>query len=101
MSVIKANLPVFISYDTEAQAFVAFCPVLDLATQGDNIKEAQEMFDEALDLFLEYHVGNGTLAEVLIDLGWNLGETIQLPIIEIKDKSNQISQEIIKFVTFA
>jgi predicted RNase H-like HicB family nuclease len=32
---------------------VALCPELDIASQGDNVKQARENLQEALELFFE------------------------------------------------
>ena len=37
----------------EGDAFVASCPELDLASQGDSVEEARENLKEAIELFLE------------------------------------------------
>ena len=37
----------------EGQTYVALCPELDIASQGDTIESAQANFKEALELFFE------------------------------------------------
>jgi predicted RNase H-like HicB family nuclease len=37
----------------EGDGFVALCPELDVASQGDTIESARENLREALELFLE------------------------------------------------
>lgn len=37
----------------EDNAFVALCPELDVASQGDTVESARENLREALELFLE------------------------------------------------
>ncbi len=37
----------------EADGYVALCPELDIASQGDSIEEARENLREALELFFE------------------------------------------------
>jgi predicted RNase H-like HicB family nuclease len=37
----------------EHDAFVALCPELDIASQGDSIEEARDNLKEALELFFE------------------------------------------------
>jgi predicted RNase H-like HicB family nuclease len=39
--------------EREGDAYVALCPELDVASQGDTIEEARRNLQEALDLFLE------------------------------------------------
>jgi len=37
----------------EGDGFVALCPELDIASQGDSIESARDNLQEALDLFFE------------------------------------------------
>ncbi|MDX1963606.1 MAG: type II toxin-antitoxin system HicB family antitoxin [Pirellulales bacterium] len=37
----------------EGKAYVALCPELDIASQGDSIESARENLREALELFFE------------------------------------------------
>jgi predicted RNase H-like HicB family nuclease len=37
----------------EGTGYVSFCPELDIASQGDTIKEARDNLREALELFFE------------------------------------------------
>ena len=37
----------------EADGFVAICPELDVASQGDSVEEASSNLREAVELFLE------------------------------------------------
>ncbi len=39
--------------EREGDGFVALCPELDIASQGDSIEEAQANLKEALELFFE------------------------------------------------
>ena len=39
--------------EREDEGFVALCPELDVASQGDTIAEARANLQEALELFLE------------------------------------------------
>jgi len=68
----KATLHVKIpvSIFKEGKYFVAYSPVLDLSTCGDTKAEAKKMFDEAVEVFFEELIKEGTLKEVLKDLGW-------------------------------
>ena len=38
---------------SEGSGYVALCPELDIASQGDSIEEARENLKEALELFFE------------------------------------------------
>jgi predicted RNase H-like HicB family nuclease len=37
----------------EGDGFVALCPELDIASQGDSVEEARDNLQEALELFFE------------------------------------------------
>ncbi len=39
--------------EREREGYVALCPELDIASQGDNIEQARENLKEALELFFE------------------------------------------------
>ena len=39
--------------EREGNGYVALCPELDIASQGDNIEQARENLKEALELFFE------------------------------------------------
>ena len=39
--------------ERESDGFVALCPELDVASQGDTIEEAKKNLQEALELFFE------------------------------------------------
>ncbi len=41
--------------EREHEGYVALCPELDVASQGDTIEEARANLREALELFLETH----------------------------------------------
>ena len=39
--------------EREGEGFVALCPELDIASQGDTVDEARDNLKEALELFFE------------------------------------------------
>ena len=39
--------------EKEAQGYVALCPELDIASQGDSLEEARQNLIEAIELFFE------------------------------------------------
>jgi predicted RNase H-like HicB family nuclease len=39
--------------EREGDGYVALCPELDIASQGDSVQEARENLQEALQLFFE------------------------------------------------
>lgn len=40
--------------EKEDETFVAFCPELDVASQGDTVEEAKNNLQEAIELLLEH-----------------------------------------------
>lgn len=48
---MQKQLTAFI--EREGDGYVSLCPELDIASQGDTIKEARENLREALELFFE------------------------------------------------
>ena len=40
--------------EKEDDSYVALCPELDIASQGDSIEEARNNLKEAIELFFEY-----------------------------------------------
>ncbi|UCE06990.1 MAG: type II toxin-antitoxin system HicB family antitoxin [bacterium] len=40
--------------EQEGDGYVALCPELDIASQGDTVEEARNNLREALELFFEY-----------------------------------------------
>lgn len=55
---------------------IAYCPALDLSSQGKTREEAVKAFDEACSLFLEESKRMGTLDQVLIDCGWRKEKSV-------------------------
>jgi predicted RNase H-like HicB family nuclease len=39
--------------EAEGDGYASLCPELDVASQGDSVKEARDNFREALELFFE------------------------------------------------
>ncbi len=53
----------------EEGGYVAHCPSLDIVSQGDTVAEARANIKEAIELVLESHFADGTLARRLADCG--------------------------------
>ena len=68
---LRYSVEVPVNIFKEGGQFVAHCPVLDLSTSGHTFEQVQERFQEALDMFLEDLVEQGTLDEVLRSYGWH------------------------------
>ena len=66
---LRLRLNLSMKLDQEEDVWVALCPELDVASQGETVEEAAEMLDEAVRLFLETCHEMGTLNEVLAESG--------------------------------
>lgn len=64
----SANIPV--SFFKEGDAYIAYCPILDLSTSASTFEKVKERFSEVIEVFFEELVDMGTLDEVLANLGW-------------------------------
>ncbi len=87
---VNVNLPMQII--KEGNVYVAYCPVLDIATQGDTYEQAHKMFNELVKIFIDDLIERGTLEEVLLDLGWKKvahGRRWQLPEREFISETHQ------------
>ena len=47
------NIQLTAIIEREGDGYVALCPELDIASQGDNVPEARDNLKEALELFFE------------------------------------------------
>ena len=56
-------------FHREREQWIAWCPDLDVTTQGDTIRKADENLREAVSLFLETCHAMGTLEDVLREAG--------------------------------
>ena len=60
---------ILIDYDIivlkEDEAFVAYCPELDISSCGNSVEHAKEMLKTAVRLFLEEAEKMGTLEDIL------------------------------------
>ena len=52
--------------------YVSYCPALDLCSQGETAKKARENIVEAVQLFIESCLEDGTLHNVLRESGFYL-----------------------------
>lgn len=77
------NFSLPISFLREGDSFIAYTPALDLATVGRTFEEAKLHFGEAVNLFFEEIMKEGTLDEVLADLGWQKINKVYSPPVAI------------------
>ena len=59
----------------ENGVYVAICPVMDVASQGETIRAAKQNLEEACKLFLESCIRRGTLDRALEELGFRPAES--------------------------
>lgn len=64
---VNVSLPVV--FLREGDAYIAYTPVLDLSTVGKTLDQAKKRFDEAVKIFFEELVNEGTMDEALIENG--------------------------------
>ncbi len=67
---IQAQFKLFGYIKKRGKWFIAYCPPLDLSTQGRTIEEAKENLVEASQLFLISCLERGTLDQALKELGF-------------------------------
>jgi predicted RNase H-like HicB family nuclease len=79
MEKVKVSLEIPVVILREDKLFVAYTPVLDVASQGDTFEEAQKNFSEAVQLFVEEIIEMGTVDEVLTSMGWNKNQDTYSP----------------------
>lgn len=74
---LEIGLPVSIL--KEGKKFIAYTPVLDLSTSGENYGEVKARFNEIVNIFFEEIIKKGTAEQVLYDLGWERVQTRWTP----------------------
>ena len=70
MAKINLEFKLPVSFLREGNKYVAYTPALDLSTSGKSYKEAKKRFEEIVSIFFEELIKEGTIDEVLQDLGW-------------------------------
>jgi predicted RNase H-like HicB family nuclease len=85
---LQANLPV--SVLKEGKKFVAYTPALDLSTSGNTYEEAKKRFKEIVLIFFEEIYEQGTVDEVLKELGWKKIQNKWNPPVLISQESQEI-----------
>ncbi|MBN2323767.1 MAG: hypothetical protein JXQ30_08530 [Spirochaetes bacterium] len=68
IKITDINVPVL--FIEENDQVTAHCPVLDIATCGENVAKARKNFEEMIYLFFEELCKMGTLEDVLLECGW-------------------------------
>jgi len=72
MPAIQAEFKLFGVVKRKGDSYVAYCPALDLTTQGRSSDEAKENLKEACSLFLTSCFERGTFEQALRELGWKV-----------------------------
>jgi len=54
----------------EGEAFISYCPELDLSSCGESIEQAKDMLRTAVRLFIEEADKMGTLDDILEESGY-------------------------------
>lgn len=67
---VQAQFQFFGQIKRKGKWFIAYCPPLDLSTQGKTIDEAKENLIEASQLFIISCLERGTLDQALRELGF-------------------------------
>jgi len=67
---IQWKFQLFGNIKRQGKWFVAYCPPLDLSTQGKTIEEAKKNLVEASQLFIISCLERGTLDQALKELGF-------------------------------
>jgi predicted RNase H-like HicB family nuclease len=70
MSTSKVFFDLPVSILKEGEVFVAYSPAVEVSTVGETFEEAQQHFEEAVNIFFEEIIKKGTLDEALTELGW-------------------------------
>jgi len=78
---IRAEFSLFGTIRRKSGWYIAYCPPLDIATQGRTVAEAKKNLIEAAELFLASCLERGTLDRALKELGFvpSKGKPEQVP----------------------
>lgn len=70
MAKVRFSVNIPVSILKEGNRYVAYTPALDLATSGKTYQQTKNRFEEIITIFLAEIVKDGTVDDVLSDLGW-------------------------------
>ena len=77
----------------QANAYIAYCPSIDLAVSGNSIRNAEESFQESVSIHLDYQIKN---KELLKDLKKHKWKRLYL----IKNKKKPVIDRLFSFLYF-
>ena len=72
---IQCKLPIII-FEEEGNTII-YCPPLDLSGYGQNEDEAKRSWESALEIYFDYTMKKGSLANDLKKLGWQIKKSIK------------------------
>lgn len=67
-SLVKARLSAYVF--AEGNAYVAYCPELDLSAAGSDEQDARQSLNEVLGIYFDDTITRGTLEADLLAHGW-------------------------------
>ena len=85
---LEFNLPV--SVLREGNKYIAYTPALDLSTSGKTCQEAKKRFEEIVSIFFEEIIREGTVDDVLLNLGWERAQKSWMPPVLVSQESQAI-----------
>ena len=56
----------------QANAYIAYCPSIDLAVSGNSIRNAEKSFQESVSIHLDYQIKNKELLKDLKKHNWKV-----------------------------
>jgi predicted RNase H-like HicB family nuclease len=69
---VQAEFKLFGTLKREGRWYIAYCPPLDITTQGRTEEEARRNLIEASELFIISCFERGTFEQALRELGWHV-----------------------------
>lgn len=86
----QLDIKIPVSVFKEGRYFIAYTPALDLSTSATTYEKVRKRFGEAVNIFFEEILKNGTLDEVLINLGWKKVKKQWVPPVLVSQKNEKI-----------
>ncbi|MGC2110811.1 MAG: type II toxin-antitoxin system HicB family antitoxin [Candidatus Korobacteraceae bacterium] len=71
---VQAEFKLFGVIKRQGDWYVAYCPPLDITTQGRTLSEAKENLQEASYLFMVSCFERGTFEQAMRELGWSVAK---------------------------
>ena len=85
------NVSIPVSFFKEGNAYIAYCPVLDLSTSASTFEKVKKRFEQVVDVFFEELVDMGTLDDVLANLGWTKTQSKWTPPFDVGHGLQRVS----------